>query len=137
MAKKMLAEHAPARTDIDRAGHAKKKLKRKSKQNVRSVDSIQGAIMGTIKKSAKEVMTRGRDAAVRVGSVAKAAAVAGAKAGATAAMAAGALEAEKSWKETSPAAAKKRTRNNVAAVLAGAAVLGAAGVMIARSRRKK
>jgi hypothetical protein len=93
--------------------------------------------MGTIKKSAKAVMTRGRDAAVRIGIVAKSAAVVGAKAGADAAIAAGKLEAERKWKETSPAASKKRTRKGVAAVIAGAAVLGAAGVAIARSRRKK
>jgi hypothetical protein len=95
--------------------------------------------MGTIKKSAKAVVTRGRDAAVRVGKVAKSAAVAGAKAGASAAMAAGAAEAERSWKETSPAEARKRTRNDIAAVLAGVAVIGAAaaGVAIARSRKKK
>jgi hypothetical protein len=93
--------------------------------------------MGTIKKSAKAVMARGRDAAVRIGKVAKSAAVVGAKAGADAAIAAGKLEAERSWKETSPAATKKRTRKGVAAVIAGAAVLGAAGVAIARSRRKK
>ena len=93
--------------------------------------------MGTIKKSAKAVMTRGRDAAVRIGKVAKSAAVVGAKAGADAAIAAGTLEAERKWKETSPAASKKRTRKGVAAVIAGAAVLGAAGVAIARSRRKK
>ena len=93
--------------------------------------------MGTIKKSAKAVMTRGRDAAVRIGKVAKSAAVVGAKAGATAAIAAGTFEAKKRWKESSPAASKKRTRNGVAAVIAGAAVLGAAGVAITRSRRKK
>ena len=92
--------------------------------------------MGTMKKAATDAMTSGRDAAVRVGKVAKSAAVAGARAGASAAMAAGKLEAEKSWKETSPEAAKKRTRNKVAAVLAGAAVLGAAGVAIARSRAR-
>jgi hypothetical protein len=92
--------------------------------------------MSGIKKSANEVMTRSHDAAVRVGKVAKSAAVAGVKAGAAAAMAAGALEAERSWKETSPAAAKKRTRNGVAAVLAGAAVLGAVGAAIASSRKK-
>jgi hypothetical protein len=91
--------------------------------------------MGSIKKSTTEVVTRGRDAAVRVGKVAKSAAVAGAKAGAAAALAAGALEAQKSWKATSPAA-KKTTRNAVAVVLAGAAVL-AAGVAIATSRREK
>lgn len=93
--------------------------------------------MGTIKKSAKAVMTRGRETAVRVGRVAKSAAVAGAKAGASAAMAAGALEAERSWKETSPAEARKRTRKEIAAVLAGAAALGVAGMAIARSRKKK
>ncbi len=92
--------------------------------------------MSSIKKSTKEVMTRSRDAAVRVGKIAKSAAVAGAKAGATAALSAGALEAERSWKETSPAAAKKRTRNGVAAVLAGAVVLGAVGAAIASSRKK-
>jgi len=93
--------------------------------------------MGTIKKSAKAVMTRGRDAAVRIGKVAKSAAIVGATAGATAAIAAGTLEAERRWKETSPAASKKLTRKGVAAVIAGAAVLGAASVAIARSRRKK
>ena len=92
--------------------------------------------MSSIKKSTKEVMTRSRDAAVRVGKIAKSAAVAGAKAGAAAAIAAGALEAERSWKETSPAAAKKRTRNGVAAVLAGAVVLVAVGAAIASSRKK-
>jgi hypothetical protein len=30
-AKKMLAEHAPTRTDVDRTGHAKKKSVRKAK----------------------------------------------------------------------------------------------------------
>jgi hypothetical protein len=93
--------------------------------------------MGTLRKSAKDALTRGRNAAVRVGTVAKSAAVAGAKAGASAAIAAGSFEAEKKWKETSPAAAKKRTRKGVAAAMAGVAVLGAAGVAIARSRRRK
>jgi hypothetical protein len=91
--------------------------------------------MTSIKKSAKEAVTRGRDAAVRVGKVAKSAAVAGAKAGAAAAIAAGTLEAQKNWKETSPET-KRRTRNGVAAVAAGVAVI-AAGVAIARSRGKK
>lgn len=95
--------------------------------------------MGKIKNSAKEVVARGRDAAVRVGKVAKSAAVAGAKAGASAAIVAGTLEAERSWKETSPAATekRKRVRKGVAAVLAGAAVLGVAGVAIASSRSKR
>jgi hypothetical protein len=92
--------------------------------------------MGRIKKSAGEMLTRSRDAAVRVGKVAKSATVAGAKAGAAAAMAAGALEAERKWEETSPAKAKKRTRNGVAAVIAGAMVLGAVGAAIASSRKK-
>ena len=93
--------------------------------------------MATFKKSAKKALTRGRDAAVRVGNAVKSAAVAGARAGASAAIAAGTLEAEKSWKESSAEAKRKRTRNKVAAVLAGAAVLGAAGVAIAKSRKKK
>lgn len=94
--------------------------------------------MGKIKKSARKVMARGRDAAARVGKVAKSAAVAGVKAGASAAIVAGTLEAERSWKETSPPVVKKqkRTQAGVAAMLAGAAVLGIAGVAIARSRRK-
>jgi hypothetical protein len=92
--------------------------------------------MSSIKKSAKKVMTRGRDAAVRAGKVAKSAAIAGAKAGAATALAAGVLEAEKRWKETSPDAAKKKVRNGVAAALVGAAVIGAAGMAIAKSRRK-
>jgi len=92
--------------------------------------------MGTMKKSARAAITRSRDTAVRVGKAVKSAAVAGAKAGASAAIAAGTLEAEKSWKQSSPEAVRKRTRNKVAAVLAGAAMLGA-GVAIANSRRKK
>lgn len=100
-------------------------------------DHAQGATMTSIKKTTKTAIARGRDAAVRVGKVAKSAVVAGAKAGAAAAIATGALEAEKRWKETSPEAAKKRTRNGVMAAVAGAAVLGAAGVAIASSRRKK
>jgi len=92
--------------------------------------------MSSIKKSAKKAMTRGRDAAVRVAKVAKSAAVAGAKAGAATALAATVLEAEKRWKETSPDTAKKKVRNGVAAALVGAAVLGAAGVAVSRSRRK-
>ena len=93
--------------------------------------------MGTIKKSARAAITMSRDTAVRVGKVVKSATVAGAKAGASAAIAAGTLEAQKSWKESSPEAARKRTRNKVVAVMAGAAVLGAAGMAIANSRRKK
>lgn len=92
--------------------------------------------MSAIKKTAKKAMTRGRDAAVRVGKVAKSAAIAGAKAGAATALAAGVLEAEKRWKETSPDAAKKKIRNGVAAAIVGAAMIGAAGVAIASSRRK-
>jgi hypothetical protein len=93
--------------------------------------------MGTIKKSAKDLMTRSVDAAARVGKVAKSAAVAGAKAGAAAAIAAGTLEAERSWEETSPAAKKKRAGNVAAALVAGAVVLGVAGAAIAKSREKK
>ncbi len=92
--------------------------------------------MSSIKKSAKKAMTRGRDAAVRVGKVAKSAAIAGAKAGAATALAAGVLEAEKRWKETSPDTTKKKVRNGVAAAIIGAAVIGAAGMAIAKSRRK-
>jgi hypothetical protein len=92
--------------------------------------------MSSIKKSAKKAMVRGRDAAVRVGKVAKSAVVAGAKAGAATALAATVLEAEKKWKETSPDTAKKKVRNGVAAAIVGAAVIGAAGMAIASSRRK-
>ncbi len=94
--------------------------------------------MGKIKKSARKVMARGRDAAVRVGKVAKSAAVAGVKAGASAAIVAGTLEAERSWKETSPLVgrgyAEAHAGPESSAMLAGAAVLGIAGVAIARSR---
>lgn len=90
-----------------------------------------------IKKTTKVAMSRGRDAAVRVGKVAKAAAVAGAKAGTAAAIAAGKLEAERKWEETSPAAEKKRTRKAVAGMLAGAVVLGAGAAAIASSRAKR
>ena len=90
----------------------------------------------TIKKSAAEAASSGREVAVRIGKAGKSAAVAGAKAGAAAALAAGALEAQRSWKESSPAEAKKRTRNGVAALLAGAAVLGVAGIAIAKARKK-
>ena len=90
----------------------------------------------SIKKSTKAVVKSGRDTAVRVGKVAKSAAVAGAKAGGAAALAAAALEAQKSWKESSPAA-KKKAQKGALILLAGAAVLGVAGVAIARSRKKK
>jgi hypothetical protein len=91
--------------------------------------------MSSIKKKTKDAIKRGRDAVVRVGKVAKSAAVVGMKAGAATAVAAGALEAEKRWKESSPTIAMKRKRNRVAAVLAGAAVLGA-GLAMANSRKK-
>ncbi len=91
--------------------------------------------MSSMKKSTKEAVARGREVAVRVGKVAKSAAITGVKAGAAAALTAGALEAQKSWKESSPAA-KKRTRNGVAAMIAGVAVIGAT-IAIASSRRKK
>lgn len=93
--------------------------------------------MSSIKKKTKAVMMRGRDTAVRVGRVAKSAAVAGVKAGAATALAAGVLEAERRWKETSPAVEKKGTRNRAALLLGGAVVLGAATLAIAGSRRKK
>jgi hypothetical protein len=93
--------------------------------------------MSSIKKSAKKAVIRGRDTAVRVGKVATSAAMAGVKAGAVTALAAGVLEAEKRWKETKPATSRMPSRKGAAAILAGAAVLGAAGVAIARSRRKK
>lgn len=92
--------------------------------------------MSSMKKSAKKAMTRGRKAAVRVGKVAKSAAVVGAKAGAKTAIAAGTLEAGRKWKETKPMASKLRTKKGMAALLAGAAVLSAAGVMISKSRSK-
>ncbi len=92
--------------------------------------------MRSLKKSTKEILSRGRDAAVRVGKVVKSAVIVGAKAGAATALAAATLEAEKKWKETSPASARKRVRNGVAAMVAGAAVLGAS-VAIANSRRRK
>lgn len=93
--------------------------------------------MATFKKSAKKAMTRGRDTASRIGKLAKSVAVVAARAGASAAIAAGTLEAQKSWKESSPEAKRKRTRNKIVAAIAGAAVLGAAGVAIAKSRNKK
>jgi hypothetical protein len=93
--------------------------------------------MATIKKTATAALARGRDTAVRVGKVAKAAAVVGAKAGASAAIAAGTLEARKGWKETSPETTKKRTRTKIAMALAGVAVVGAAAIGIAKARRKK
>jgi hypothetical protein len=91
--------------------------------------------MTSIKKSTKAAVARGRDTAVRVGRVAKSAAVAGAKAGATAAVTAGALEAQRKWKETKPA--KKLTKGGAVVLLAGVAALGVAGLAIAKSRGKK
>jgi ribosomal protein S12 methylthiotransferase accessory factor len=97
--------------------------------------NTQGGPMSSIKMSTRAAIARGRDAAVRVGKVAKSAVVAGAKAGAVTALEVGTLEAEKRWRETSPAVEKKRTRKRVMAAVAGAAVLGAAGMAIASSRR--
>jgi len=91
--------------------------------------------MSSIKKSTKDALKRGRDAVVRVGKVAKSAAVVAVKAGAATAVATGVLEAEKRWKESSPAVAMKRKRKRIAAALAGAAVLGA-GLAVANSRKK-
>ena len=90
--------------------------------------------MTSIKKSTKAAVARARDTGVRVGKVAKSAAVAGAKAGATAAVTAGAAEAQRKWKETKPT--KKLTRGGAAVLLAGVAVIGAAGLAIAKSRKK-
>jgi hypothetical protein len=92
--------------------------------------------MNDMKKKAKEAVKRGRDTAMRVGKVAKSAAVAGAKAGASAALAAGTLEAERSWKATKPMEKMSRGKK-VAAVVAGAVALGAVGVAVSRARRKK
>lgn len=89
--------------------------------------------MKSMKKSTKDALKRGRDAVMRMGKVATSAAVAGVKAGAATAVSASMLEAEKRWKETSPAVAKKR-RKRMAAALAGAAVLGA-GLAVANSRK--
>jgi hypothetical protein len=97
--------------------------------------------MSPTKKSRKTGTSKRRAAVMRVGKVAKRAAAAGmkagARAGAPAAIKAGASEARKSWKTASPAD-KKRAKKRVAAVLAGAAALGAgvAGMAIARARRK-
>ena len=91
--------------------------------------------MTSIKKSTKAAVGRARDTTVRVGKVAKSAAVAGAKAGAAAAVTAGALEAQRKWKETKPT--KKLTRGGAAVLLAGAAMLGVAGMAIAKSRSKR
>jgi hypothetical protein len=90
--------------------------------------------MASIKKSTKAAVSRGRDTAVRVGKVAKSAAVAGARAGAAAAVTAGAVEAQRKWKATKPV--KKLTPGGKAVLLASAAVLGV-GLAIASSRRKK
>jgi hypothetical protein len=93
--------------------------------------------MSSMKKKTKAVILRGRSAVARVGKVAKLAAIAAAKEGAATALAVGVLEAERRWKETSPAVAKKRSRNGAAVLLGGAAVLGAAGLAIAGARRRK
>ena len=90
--------------------------------------------MTSLKNSTKAAVSRARDTTVRVGKVAKSAAVAGAKAGATAAVTAGALEAQRKWKETKP---KKLTKGGAAVLLAGVAMIGAAGLAIAKSRSKK
>ena len=91
--------------------------------------------MGSIKKSTKAAVASARDTSVRVGKVAKSAAVAGAKAGAAAAVTAGALAAQQKWKETKPS--NKLTRGGAAVILAGAAMIGAAGLAIANARSKK
>jgi hypothetical protein len=93
--------------------------------------------MTTFKKSAKAALTRGRDAAVRVGKVAKSTTMVAAKAGASAAVAAGTIEATRAWKATSPVVVKMKKRTKIAAAVAGAAVIGAAGAAMVMSRKKK
>lgn len=92
--------------------------------------------MTTMKKSAEVAMERSRETAARVGKVAKSTAIVAAKAGVAAAVTAGTVEAARVWKETSPAAIKHRRNVKIAAAVAGAAMVGAAGVAIARSRSK-
>ncbi|HTR77794.1 MAG TPA: OsmC family protein [Gemmatimonadaceae bacterium] len=136
----MVKKHleAPPAISVTATAHAEAMddAQDRSPSRVAHGESDMEATMSLIKKTTKAAVARGRDAAVRVGRVAASAAVAGAKAGAASAITAGVLEAEKRWKETSPATAKKRTRKRVVAAVAGAALLGAAGVAIARSRRK-
>ena len=92
--------------------------------------------MTTIKKSAKAALRRGRDAALDVGKVAKTASVEAAKAGARAAITTGTDEFKKGMKDVQ-ATRKRAKARTVAAIVAGAAALTAAGVAIARRGSKR
>ncbi len=93
--------------------------------------------MSKIKKAAKAAIVRGRDTAVRVGTVAKSTTVVAAKAGAAAAVVAGTREFARGWKESRPPQEKARKQAKVVGILAGAAALIAVGAAIGRSRAKK
>ena len=98
---------------------------------------FKGNAMSKIKKAAQAALVRGRDTAVRVGTVAKSTTVVAAKAGAAAAVVAGSREFARGWKESRPDQVKVRKQTKVIGILAGAAALIAVGAAIGRSRAKK
>jgi hypothetical protein len=94
--------------------------------------------MPEIKKVAREALKRGKAGAAEVRKVGKSAAKAGAKAGFKAAAAVIAIEMLDRLNGTKAIKAKKAARRKkIAAAVAGAAAVTAAGIAVARSRRKK
>ena len=94
--------------------------------------------MAPIRKVASEAVRRGKQGAEEVRKVGKDAAKAGARAGARAAAAVIAVAVIDRLKHSRTVKAKKSARRKtIAAAVAGAAALTAAGIAVARSRRKK
>ena len=94
--------------------------------------------MATIKKVATEAVKRGKQGAAEVRQVGKNAAKAGAKAGFRAAAGVIAMAVADRLNNTKAVKAKKSARRKkIAAAVASAAALTAAGIAVARARRKK
>jgi hypothetical protein len=95
--------------------------------------------MAGIKQAAKNALDRSKPTTEKVGRVAKSAAGAAVKAGARAAAAVIAYEVVQGMKkaEVKPAPAKRSRGKKIAAAIAGAAALTAAGYAVSRAGRKK
>ena len=94
--------------------------------------------MPEIKKVAKEALKRSKAGADEARKVGKSAAKAGAKAGFKAAATVIAVDILERLNGTKAIKAKKASRRKkIAAAVAGAAALTAAGIAVARARRKK
>jgi hypothetical protein len=95
--------------------------------------------MAGIKQAAKNALNRSKPTTEKVGQIAKSAAGAAMKAGARAAAAVIAYEVVQGMKkaDVKPAPPKKSKGRKIAAAIAGAAALTAAGFAVSRAGRKK